>query len=254
MDLKPRLAEGQSPRLSKPRSRVRRALGVMRLGRRGTLLVEFAIVGPIFFLLLFFALDTAYDMFLQGLLDTAVQATARDIQVGAPVPGTAYQATTRTLLETQLCDNALGFLNCTAGTGTTGNIFVRVERINTTSCPGGDGIADLYDATDGRMPQSNGALQLALYGGSGSASYQGPTTCDNTGAADSGFCIAGPSSDGAPEVIVLSAVYIAPSFLRGLAPFPITYAGSAVKAQFSSSAFITEAFTPSLPGGVTSTC
>jgi hypothetical protein len=250
MRVKPVLAEDRKPGRSKAarlRNRMRRLLGLTRLGRRAALLVEFAIVGPVFFLLLFFAFDAAYNLYLQGVLDTSLQATARDIQVGTQQP------LSQTALRTLVCDNALTLLNCN-------DVFVRVDRVDPTSCPGGAGALDLYDATDGQLPQKGGALQLGLYGGAGNDA--GPTECE-TSSSQSGFCVAGPSQydststtnpDASAEVIVLSAVYIAPSFLLGLSPFPLTYNGSIVKAQFSSSAFIAEPFSQTLPAGTNDAC
>jgi hypothetical protein len=125
-------------------------------------------------------------------------------------------------------------------------MFIRVESINQTSCPGGAGAPDLWDATDGNMPASGGALALGLYGGLGGTG--GPTTCQNS-SSSTGFCIAG-SSVNSPVLIVLSAVYVSPSFVGKLMPGTYTYNGAAVDAVFSSAAFITEGFTQT----GTSTC
>ncbi len=201
-------------------------LARFRRDRRSTVMVEFAIVGPVFLAMLFVAFDFAYINFLRSSMDSALQTTAREIQVGQ-----AQTYTSRSALDGLLCTNALGLLNCN-------NMFIRVESINQTSCPGGAGAPDLWDATDGNMPTSGGALALGLYGGNGGTA--GPTTCQNA-SSSSGFCVAGTSAN-SPVLIVLSAVYVSPSFVGKLMPGTYTYNGSAVDAVFSSAAFITEGF------------
>jgi hypothetical protein len=204
------------------------------LGRRATVLVEFAVVGPVFFLMLFMAFDFSYDSFLNSVLDSAVQATARQIEVGGAQGDTKRQS----LITNALCPNALGLLNCN-------NLYVRVESIIQSSCPGGAGEPDLYDATDGELPQTGkGVLGLGLYGGTGQA---GPTACETNNSA-SGFCVAGPGTSKDPEIIILSAVYLAPSFLGHLVLQSFTYQGHVVRPMFSSAAFITEAFTGTYTG------
>jgi Flp pilus assembly protein TadG len=198
-------------------------------------MVEFAIVGPIFFALLFLAFDFAYESFSQAALDSALQATARQIQVGE-----AQGATSQSLLVSgYLCPNAIGLLNCN-------NLFVRVESFNDVACPGGTGVADVWDAIDGQLPiDKSRVLNLSLYGGvAGGGANAGPnSTCENS-SSTSGFCVAGPQN-GPPVLIILSAVYVAPSFLGRLLPGAVTYNGATVRADFSSSAFITEGFVSS---------
>jgi Flp pilus assembly protein TadG len=221
--------------------------------RRGTVLVEFAIVGPVFFLMLFTAFDFAYGAFMQGVLDTAVQSTARQIQVGVTSgAGGGTAATTGAQLQSlYLCPNTLGLLNC-------GNLYVRVESIDTsatTACPGGYNAQDLYNATDGKLPESGNTLELGYY--SNGAGYGtgtgGPTTCEVSSELTStspGYCVAAGSTESAPVLIILSAVYLSPSFLGRLYPNATIYNGSAVVARFSSAALITEGY--SITG--TATC
>jgi hypothetical protein len=219
--------------------------------RRAGLMTEFAIVGPIFFILIFMVFDFAYNAFSQAALDSALQATARQIQVGQTQATGAAQATTEALLVSNyMCPNAIGLLNCN-------NIYIRVESIDQTACPGGVNAQDLWYATDGSLPLTYSgniaSLNLTLYGGSGTG-YAGPTNCQNA-SSTSGFCVAGPSIN-APVLIVLSAVYVQPSFLGRLVPNTVSYNGNTVRAQFSSAAFITEGFvsqyTPT--NGSASTC
>jgi len=209
-------------------------------------LVEFAIVGPVFFLLLFMAFDFAYGAFIQGVLDTSVQATARQVQVGitSGANGGTAATTGAQLQSLYLCPNALGLLNC-------GNLYVRVESIDTsstTSCPGGYGANDLYYATDGKLPESGNTLELGYY--SNGAGYGtgdgGPTNCEvsseSTSATSPGYCIAAGSTATAPVLIILSAVYLSPSFLGRLYPNATIYNGSPVVARFATAALITEGY------------
>jgi len=226
-------------------ARLRKAIAAQR---RGTVLVEFAIVGPVFFLLLFTAFDFAYGAFIQGVLDTAVQTTARQIQVGT----TAGATTGAQLQSLYLCPNTLGLLNC-------GNLYVRVESIDTsstTACPGGYNAQDLYNATDGELPKSGNTLALGYY--SNGAGYGtgngGPTNCEVsselTSTTSPGYCVAAGSTATAPVLIILNAVYLSPSFLGRLFPNATMYNGGPVVARFATASLITEGY--SITG--TATC
>jgi hypothetical protein len=218
-------------------SRLRRAMRIATDDRRGSMMVEFAIVGPIFFLLLFVVFEVSYDAYLNEVLDTAVQATARQIQIGNTQATGEPDGTTRSnLINNYLCPNALGLLKCN-------NLYLRIERIDISACPGGSGTADLYDASSGSLPLSGNSLGLSLYGGTGSG---GPTTCQYSTSV-SGFCVAGPSN-GTPEFIVLSAIYVAPSFLQRLIGDTVTYNGKTIRAMISNAAFVTEGFTSAYTG------
>jgi len=234
-----------------PDAAVTRPSFLVRLAaqRRGTVMVEFAIVGPIFFALLFLALDVAYGAFLQGVLDTAVQAAARQIQVGstsgsAGPPVTVAATTGAQLQSAYVCPDTLGLLNC-------GNLYIRVESIDqsaSTICPGGYGAADLYNATTGALPGSGYTLGLSLYSnGTGyGLGTGGSQTCEASGELSSttspGYCVAGGSSAGQPVLLILSAVYMTPGFLGNLLPGGYKYNGNTVRAFFSSAALITEGF------------
>jgi len=229
--------------------RQRLAGGRLAGGRRGTVMVEFAIVGPIFFALLFLALDVAYGAFLQGVLDTAVQAAARQIQVGstsgsAGPPVTAAATSGAQLQSGYVCPDSLGLLNC-------GNLYIRVESIDqsaSTQCPGGYNAQDLYNASDGGLPGIGHTLGLSLYsnGAGYGAGAGGNQTCEASGELASttspGYCVAGGSEAAAPVIIILSAVYMTPSFLGNLLPNTYNYNGNTVRAFFSSAALITEGF------------
>jgi hypothetical protein len=192
---------------------------------------------------LFFALDVAYGAFLQGVLDTSVQAAARQIQVGST--SNAGGPTTGAALQSQyVCPDTLGLLNC-------GNLYIRVESIDQTAatlCPGGYNAQDLYNATDGALPGSGRTLGLSLYSnGTGyGTGAGGTTTCEASSELNSatspGYCVAGGSATAAPVLLILSAVYITPSFVGKLLPGSYNYNGNTVRAFFSSAALITEGF------------
>ncbi len=100
---------------------------------------------------------------------------------------------------------------------------------------------DIYDATNGQIPVSGGILQLGDYyngtGVSGVGSTVSLSPCATTNSS-SGFCNAGPQ-----EMILMTAIYVAPSFLNGLVLNHITYGGKYVRAQQSTVAVVTEPFT-----------
>jgi len=205
-----------------PARRDKPAFWRRRLGRRAALALEFAIVGPIFFLLLFVVFEESYDLFMQEVLDNAVQYSARQVQVG-----NAASATSANFVSTYFCPYDGGLLNCN-------NVFVRLEVVNFTAA---NGCTDFYDATSGSPPVVNGALQLGLYfsgaGAAGSGSNVGITACDTA---------AGFNDPGPQQCVMMSAVYVMPSFLNGLVLNRISYNGKLVRVAYSTAAFVTEDF------------
>ncbi len=195
-----------------------------RLGRKASFAVEFAIVGPIFFLLLFTVFEISFDLFNQEVLDSALQYTARQVQVG-----NTQGASATSFVSTYFCPNDGGLLNCNS-------VYVRIEHVNfgTASC------ADFYDATSGHLPETGNTLELGYYysgaGAVGLGTKVGNSTCDNADSS-TGFVNA-PSQ----SCILMSAVYVAPSFLTGLVLNRINYNGHSVRAAFSTAAFVTEPF------------
>jgi hypothetical protein len=187
-------------------------------------MVEMAMVGPIVLLFLMVIFEVAYDQFLQGALQSTVELTAHEMQVG----GTQNTATAAAFLTQDFCPNTTGgLLNCN-------NVYIRIEQFNTTSC------TDFYDATTASLPVQGRAIQLGDYAGLSTASGNavGPTNCDAS-SPGTGFCNPGPS-----EEIILTAIYLAPTFLMGLLPGnAFTYNGSAVRALMTTTGFETESFT-----------
>ncbi len=204
--------------------------------RRAAVVIEFAIAGPVFFLLLFVVFEVSYDLFLQGVLNGSLAMAGREMQVDQTATATPTGAGSFTAA--YFCPNAWGFLNCN-------NLFVRVEVISAALT--NSACVDLYQSTTGGLPVANGTLNLAAFtsenGAGGSAS---PGTCDEiTGSGNNGalgYCNPGPD-----ELVLLSAIYVAPSFLNGLLPGTTAYKynGSLVRAQLASTAFQTESFTAS---------
>lgn len=203
-----------------------------RLGRRAAFAVEFAMVAPIFLLLLFIVFEVSYDLFMQEVLDNTLQFTARQVQIG-----NTQAASNATFVSQFFCPNDGGLLNCN-------NLFVRVQQVTFTqgSCTNlaTTATGDFYDATNGQTPVSGGVLQLGGYyngaGVTGTGSTIGLSPCA-TANSSSGFCNAGPQ-----EMILMTAVYVAPSFLNGMVLNRIQYNGHFVRAQQSTAAIVTEAF------------
>jgi hypothetical protein len=216
-------------RAQQHRQRPSRAMAVLQ-ERRGAAALEFAICGPIFLLLLFFVFEISYDLFLQECLNSALAFSARQMQIGTTQESAASGG--NSFISAYLCPDAFGFLNCK-------NLYLRVEVINssfTTDC------TDLYQVTTGELPITNGVLQLGSFSsvnGAGIGTQIASTTCDST--AGQGVC--NPTDS---ELVLLTAVYLGPSFLNGLLPGAQTYSynGSDVRAQLASTAFQTEDFTP----------
>ena len=204
----------------------------LRRDRRGSMMVEFAIVGPVFFFLLLFVFEIAYDQFLQEVLESSLAATARQMQIGtAQLQTNSSNLTTPpTFMSQYFCPNTFGFLNCN-------NLFVRVETLSTNftnSC------TDVYQATTGTLPVSGNTLELGSFSsknGNGAGTAISTSSCDtNTG---QGYC--SPSGN---EFVLVTAIYVGPSFLNGLLPNTeiYQYNGRDVRAQFAAAAFQTENF------------
>lgn len=76
--------------------------------RRGSAAVEFAIVAPIFFALIFAILETAMVFFAGQVLETAVQDSARSFYTS--------QSLTESELRTAFCDRITTLMDCTSTT------------------------------------------------------------------------------------------------------------------------------------------
>jgi Flp pilus assembly protein TadG len=220
-------------------SRLVRPLGLTKIAgdRRGAHLVELAIVFPVFLVFLLMLFEVAYDQFLQGILESAVQFTAYQMQVGNTYNTTLGTnpptATTGSLfIDHQLCPNAIAnTLNCAS-------LYVQVQTfVPSSSC------TDFYQVTNGGLPLSGQGLALGDYSNDTGGNGSGGAVAPSAGCGDSnvGFC-----NPGANQNIVMNVIYVAPTFLGGLLPGrAVKYNGSYVHAAVATSAFYTEAFVPS---------
>jgi hypothetical protein len=207
-----------------------------RADRRGVSAVEAAIILPVFLVFLLALFEVAYDQFVQGILESALQITAYQVQVGNTENATDG-ADGPTFISKVVCPSAIaGLLNCNG-------IYVRVQQFNTTAC------SDFYSAVNGSLPitgnKSTGfQLQLGYFvseQGPSNDSQVGPANCETTATnAGVGFCNPGPN-----EYIIMTAIYLTPSFIYSLLPGQgYTHGGSFVHAAFATSAFYTENFSP----------
>lgn len=204
--------------------------------RRGVTAVEMALVLPVFMAFLLMLFEVAYDQFLQGALESTLQYTAYQVQVGN-TENTTNGLDSKTFIDNELCKNSIGhLLGC-------GSLWVRIQQYNPAAC------SDYYSETVGSLPISADALQLGDYAGEsappgGNKGVIGPSNCTVTGGGQ-GFCNPGPN-----EYILMTAIYIAPSFLYALFPNEAyTYGGHFVHAAFASTAFYTEGYA-AIPTGI----
>jgi hypothetical protein len=205
-----------------------------KLGRRASFAMEFALVAPIFLAMFFIVFEVSYDEFMQEVLDNALQSAARQIQVG-----NTQGATSATFVNGFFCPYGNGLLNCN-------NLYVRVQSVSFGS--GTCQNLDYYDATsNGGIPANGNALQLSgYYNGAGQQGTGGTaslSSCASSGTtAGAGYCTAGPQN-----LMLMSAIYVAPSFLGGLLPNHYTYLGKFVRPIYASAAFETENFATNSP-------
>jgi hypothetical protein len=209
-----------------------------KLGRRGAFALEFALVAPVFMVMLFVVFEVSYDEFLQEVLDNALQSAARQVQIG-----NTQSASTSTFVTSYFCSYGGGLLNCN-------NLYVRIQSISFSagSCSNlssSSATGDFYDATVSGPPVSSGVLELGdFYSGAGtvgSGSDVNLSPCESS-SSSAGYCNAGPQ-----ELILMTGVYVAPSFLDGLVLNHITYGGKYVRALYSTAVFETEPFSSDSP-------
>lgn len=98
-----------------------RAMRRFRRHRRGSAAVEFALVAPVFFGLLFALIESALVFFAGQLLETATQDSARMIMTGQ-AQGSAY---TQAQFKTNLCGRLSTLFDCTNG------IYIDVQKYST---------------------------------------------------------------------------------------------------------------------------
>ncbi len=175
---------------------------------------------PVFLMLLFFVFNLAYDAFIQAILEATLALTAQQVEVG-----NTTAATSANFVSNYVCTNDAGLLGCN-------NLFIRVETFAPAECE------DFYQATTGTPPVAGGQIELSDYMGTaaGSGGNLGPTACSTSGT--TAFCDPLPA-----QQIILSAVYLTPTFLSGLLPGGgYSYGGKLYHVAFTTIAFETENF------------
>jgi Flp pilus assembly protein TadG len=104
--------------MPQPFASVRSALRRFRRNRRGSAAVEFALVAPIFFALLFAIIEVAMVFFASQVLETVTQDAARMIMTGQ-AQNLTY---TQTQFKNYVCGQVSTFFDCQGG------IYIDVEN------------------------------------------------------------------------------------------------------------------------------
>lgn len=99
---------------------------------RGTAAIEFALVGPLFFAILFSMLETGWIMAKSAILDDAVAQVSRQIYTG--------QVPTKAAIEAAICDRAFLFHDCQ------NNINVETTVVSGFTTPPSDDVECLDSA------------------------------------------------------------------------------------------------------------
>ncbi len=146
--------------------------------RHGSTSLEFAAIALPFVALLLFVLELSYDLFSQEALDAALHTAARQIATG----NAQNVQNGATFVSQYLCPDLAGLLKCDT------NLYVKVDRLQPNDTQ------DYYTYTTGDIPVSGLTLNLNGYG-------------------SANFCNAGPT-----ELLLVSAIYVGPSFIGGLFP------------------------------------
>src|ERR1700730_14880539 len=97
---------------------MRRAQQYLRkLGERGVSSVEFAIVGPVFLMLLLGIFELGSMVFVQSVLDGSARQAARLIRTGQA----QNSGNTQTFFQTNLCNSATSVIGCS-------NLIYQVQK------------------------------------------------------------------------------------------------------------------------------
>jgi Flp pilus assembly protein TadG len=113
-----------------------------RRNRRGSAAVEFALVAPIFFGLLFAILELAMVFFASQVLETVTQDSARVIMTGQAQNASFTQAQFKNLV----CSNVVAMFDCVNGISIDVQSYSAFASIN---------IADPIDASKNFVPPNN---------------------------------------------------------------------------------------------------
>lgn len=125
-----------------PMAAVRKALRRFRRNRRGSAAVEFALVAPVFFALLFAIIETGIVFFAGQVLETVTQDSARMIMTGQAQTG-GY---TQSQFKTYVCGKISVLFDCANG------IYVDVQSYPVFS---GVSINDPIDGSKNFVPPNN---------------------------------------------------------------------------------------------------
>ena len=120
----------------------RNVLNRFRRNRRGSTVVEFALVVPMFFALLFAIIETAFMFFASQVLETATQDSARMIMTGQAQNASFTQAQFKNLV----CSKLTVMFDCVNG--------VSID-VQSYSAFGSVNVADPIDANKNFVPPNN---------------------------------------------------------------------------------------------------
>src|SRR3954470_16577473 len=120
----------------------RNVLSRFRRNRRGSTVVEFALVAPMFFALLFAIIETAFVFFASQVLETATQDSARMIMTGQ-AQGAGFS---QSQFKSYVCGNINVLFDCANG------IYVDVQSYPQFS---GVSVNDPIDGTKSFVPPNN---------------------------------------------------------------------------------------------------
>ena len=170
--------------------------------------LEFAILSVPFLMMVLFIMEISYDLYTQAALDSGMQNAIRQIQTGNAQNVTNAQA----FVTKYVCPNMTAVLNCSK------NIYLNVQAQTFSSS-----YTDYYGSTTGNLPMIGNTLDLSGFG---------------AGA----FCNGQPN-----QYLLLTAVYVGPTFVGGLLPRVISevYQNGLVHATLSTAAVVLEDFTKS---------
>jgi len=121
---------------------VKKALRRFRRNRRGSAAVEFALVAPVFFALLFAIIETAIVFFAGQVLETVTQDSARMIMTGQAQTGGYSQSQ----FKTYVCGKITVLFDCTNG------VYIDVQSYSAFS---GVSISDPIDSGKNFVPPNN---------------------------------------------------------------------------------------------------
>jgi len=129
------------PSSTVPKATLRSVLRRFRRNRRGSAAVEFALVAPVFFALLFAIIETALVFFAGQVLETITADSARQILTGQAQTAAFTQADFKTLV----CSKIPALFTC-------GNVYVDVQSYPSFS---NVAIASQIDASSNFIPPTN---------------------------------------------------------------------------------------------------